>query len=647
MKVQGLATMFLALGIVAALLESAEPELAIQNRAPLAPNVFPLLPLKSIRPTGWLRDQLVIQANGLSGHLDEFWPDLVNSAWIGGSGEGWERGPYYLDGLVPLAYELDDPTLIAKVKKWMDWTLNNQQPNGMLGPKGNTDWWPNYVMLKAMTQYQEATGDFRVIPAMQKYFAYQLSQLDEHPLKEWAIFRWHDEVVSVLWLYNRAADPKLLDLAHKLHAQGHDWEAQYAQFGYTDKVQAPNIGLASHGVNNGMALKAAAVWSEITGAQTDRDAALHMLKTLDEFHGQPNGMFSCDEHLAGKNPSQGTELCTVVETMYSLETELSVLGSPMLADRLEKITFNSLPGTFTPDMWGHQYDQQANQVLVSLGKRDWSSNGPDSNIFGLEPNFGCCTANMHQGWPKFVASLWMANSSNGLAAVAYAPNELKTTVSGVRIAISEQTDYPFRDSIRITMSPARAVAFPLQLHIPEWARQPVVKVNGTVIPGAQSNTFFTVNREWRKGDRVDLSFPMTIEVKHGYHNSVSVERGPLVYSLKIGEQWRKEKQTGPATDFEVFPTTPWNYALRLNAHDPSQSFHIEERAIGKQPFSPDGAPVVIRAEARRLPEWTFVDDSAAPLPVSPVQSKQPLETVTLIPYAAAKLRLTALPYLTQ
>ena len=493
----------------------------------------------------------------------------------------------------------------------------------------------------------ELSADFRVIPAMQKYFAYQLSQIDEHPLKEWAIFRWHDEVVSILWLYNRVPDPKLLDLARKLHAQGHDWEAQFAQFGYTDKVQAPNIGLASHGVNNGMALKAAAVWSEITGAQADRDAALRMLKTLDEFHGQPNGMFSCDEHLAGRNPSQGTELCTVVETMYSLETEISVLGTPMLADRLEKITFNSLPGTFTPDMWGHQYDQQANQVLVSLGKRDWSSNGPDSNIFGLEPNFGCCTANMHQGWPKFVSSLWMGAPGNGLTAVAYSPNDLRTVVKGVTVAISEQTDYPFRDSVRMVVTPAHPVAFPLQLHIPEWTQHPELKVNGEAVSGARSGTFFTVNREWKAGDRVELRFPMPIAVTHWYHNSVAVERGPLVYSLKIGEQWRKEKQTGPATDYEVFPTTPWNYALRLNAQDPAKSFRVEERPIGKQPFSPDGAPVILYAEARRLPEWVLTDDSAAPLPVSPVQSKQPVESVTLIPYGAAKLRLTAMPYLSE
>ena len=79
-------------------------------------SVFEPLPLGSIRPAGWLKDQLRIQADGLSGHLDEFWPDIKNSAWFGGTAEGWERVPYWLDGLVPLAFLTDDPVLKAKVR---------------------------------------------------------------------------------------------------------------------------------------------------------------------------------------------------------------------------------------------------------------------------------------------------------------------------------------------------------------------------------------------------------------------------------------------------------------------------------------------------------------------------------------------------
>ena len=186
-----------------ALDEHASPAPVVGMRAPLAAGRYCILPLGSIRPTGWLRNQLVIQANGLSGHLDETWTDVgPESSWLGGKGESWERGPYFLDGLIPLAWLLDDGRLKAKAQRFVDWTLEHQSPNGMFGPASNDDWWPRFVMLKALTQYHELTGDERVIPLMNRYFRHQLEELPKRPLRDWGKFRWQDEVLSVIWLYN-------------------------------------------------------------------------------------------------------------------------------------------------------------------------------------------------------------------------------------------------------------------------------------------------------------------------------------------------------------------------------------------------------------------------------------------------------------
>ncbi|MDE3167778.1 MAG: glycoside hydrolase family 127 protein [Acidobacteriota bacterium] len=632
----------LALFAAALALQAATP-----NRAPLQPNAFNLLPLGSVEPKGWLLEQLKIQAAGLSGHLDEFWPDLgPDSAWLGGKGEGWERGPYFLDGLVPLAYLTQDPVLIAKVRKWMDWALDHQSPEGWIGPAKNTDWWPNYVMLKALMQYQEASGDARVIPAMRKYFAYQLAHLDQRPLKEWAIFRWHDEVLSVLWLYNRTGDASLLDLARKLHQQGHDWEAQFADFKTTELVPRGKTNLSTHGVNNAMALKAAAVWWLVTGDPADRAAADTMLRALDRYHGQPNGIFSADEHYAGRDPSQGTELCAVVEAMFSLEQDLAILGEPSFGDRLEKIAYNALPATLSPDLWAHQYDQQANQIVCSISNHRWATNGPESNIFGLEPNFGCCTANMHQGWPKLAANLWMATPDEGLAAVVYGPSEVATTVrGGVAVRIEEQTEYPFRESVVFTVRPARAAVFPVALRIPEWAAGATVAVNGAAVAGVQAGGFLRIEREWQAGDRIEARFPMAVRLSHWYNNSIAVERGPLVYSLRVSESWHKIRQTGPAADWEIYPASPWNYGLVADPANFAGAFTVKERPLARQPFTAMDSPVEITAKARRVPQWQLVEDSPAPIPVSPVTSRRPEETVTMVPYGAAKLRITAFPYL--
>ena len=644
-------------GVAAALAGSpVETQPWVKNQSPLTPNAFYVLPLGAVRPAGWLLDQLKIQANGLGGHLDETWADVgSDSGWLGGTGESWERGPYFLDGLVPLAYLLDDARLKAKAQKYIEWTLSTQSPNGMIGPRSNDDWWPRMVMLKVLSQYQEATGDARVIPAMSRYFAYQLETLPTRPLRDWGKFRWQDNALVVIWLYNRTGDAKLLELARLLHKQGYDWQADFADFKHTEVVTAKSIGLdkdkglsdlalSTHGVNNGQAMKTYPVWSMVSGKQEDRHAIHQMLTALDTYHGLPNGMFSCDEHFAGRNPSQGSELCTVVETMFSLEQSLAILGDASLGDRLERIAFNALPGTFTDDMWAHQYDQEPNQVECSLHRAPWTTDGPESNLYGLEPHFGCCAANFHQGWPKFAGSLWMGSHDDGLVAAAYAPCEVKTRAGGTPVHVTTETNYPFRETVRITINPRQPAAFPLRLRIPAWAEGAAISVNGKGQAAPAAGSFARVDRTWKAGDVVELKLPMKPRVLRGFRDSVSVERGPVVFSYPIGESWLKLRDRGMTADWEVFPATQWNYALAATS-SAGTMLSVQEKPMISGPFSLKGAPVTLQVKARKLNSWRSIDGAAANVPQSPVTSAEPEETITLVPYAAAKLRITAFPQL--
>lgn len=633
----------------------------IKNRAPIVESAFYHLPAGSIQPRGWLARQLRIQADGLSGHLGETWADVgPNSGWLGGTGESWERGPYYLDGLVPLAYILDDATLKAKAQRFVDWTMDHQSSDGMIGPASNDDWWPRIVMLKVLTQYYEYTADPRVIPVMSRYLRYQLASLPARPLRDWARFRWQDELLSVIWLYNRTGDSYLLDLAHMLKKQGYDWMAEFEHFPYKERITAEfiklnqddglgDLALATHGVNNGQAVKTGPVWSLISGSSTDRAAAVTMIAELHRYHGLPNGMFSCDEHLAGLNPSQGSELCTVVEYMFSLEQSLAITGHAALGDRLEQLAFNALPGTFTDDMWAHQYNQEPNQVECSLHHKPWTTDGPESNLYGLEPNFGCCTANFHQGWPKFTNSLFMlsgdsrSDADDGIVAAAYAPCEVRTLVRNVRVHILEETEYPFRASVRLTVNPETPLRFPLALRIPEWASGTTIEVNGKPETAAKPGSFARIDREWRAGDRVEISFPMHPRLAEGFQQSVSVNRGPLVFSLGVGEGWVKLRDRGMTADWQVFPTNAWNYALALDQNDPAKDISVSETTVGATPFSREHPAVELQVKARKLDAWLAEDGVANPVPQSPVRAAAEEEAISLIPYAAAKLRITAFP----
>ncbi len=178
----------------------------VSNRAPLVATPFTALPLGAVRPEGWLRDQLVIQANGLTGHLDEFWPSLTDSKWKGGKGDSWERGPYYLDGLVPLAYTLNDARLIEKVKGWIEPMLASARPDGWFGPADNPDRWPRALAIKVLAQYHEATGDARALELIKGYCKYLRDNPPDWPDNEWRGRRAMETTLSVYWLYNRTGD---------------------------------------------------------------------------------------------------------------------------------------------------------------------------------------------------------------------------------------------------------------------------------------------------------------------------------------------------------------------------------------------------------------------------------------------------------
>ena len=390
------------------------------NRAPLAPKAYAELPLGAIRAQGWLLEMLERQRSGATGQMDRLYPEVMGprNGWLGGDGDQWERGPYWIDGLLPLAYILDDGQLKAKVQPWVEWALQSQREDGYFGPAqdypyeaglqrdNSADWWPRMVVLKILQQYYSATGDRRVVDFMTRYFRYQLETLPEKPLGHWtfwARYRVCDNLQAVYWLYNLTGDGFLLELGDLLHSQGHDFTRMFLRS--DDLKRFGSI----HCVNLAQGLKEPVIYYQQHPDREYIDAVKKGLSDIRLLHGQPQGMFGGDEGLHGNNPTQGSELCSAVELMYSLEKMTEITGDVAFADHLERIAFNALPTQVTDDFMHKQYFQQPNQVMATRHTHNFYEDANHARtdiVFGTLSGYPCCFSNMHQGWPKFTQNLW-------------------------------------------------------------------------------------------------------------------------------------------------------------------------------------------------------------------------------------------------
>lgn len=603
---------------------------------------------REIEPEGWLKRQLEIQADGLSGNLDRIWPDVKDSRWIGGDREGWERVPYWLDGFIPLAYLLRDDGMTARAKKYIDAIIAHQKPDGWIcpcedGERDKYDVWAAFLICKALALYGECSGDERVEGVLRRALHNLMLHVRKNTLFNWAGARWFECLIPIYWLYERTGEEWLIYLANMLNVQGTNYEVLFRE--WRDQTPRREWNYQTHNVNLAMALKsqvlASRMYEDEGAVRRAEEFTESMLDKLLTYHGTVYGHFTGDENLSGTSPIQGSELCGIVEAMYSYEQIFRVTGNPVWLDRAEALAYNALPAATSPDMWTHQYDQLVNQIACVRfrGRPIFGTNGNDAHLFGLEPNYGCCTANHGQGWPKFALTTFMAYDG-GILSASIAPAKLNAEIGGVPVIVRLETDYPFGDRATYTVTAREPVNFELAIRIPSCVKSATVDGSERA-PGS----IVRIKREWSGVSTINVKYEFETEFIDRPNGMKAVKRGPLIYSVSIDEDRKTYEYVRdgverkyPYCDYEIYPRSKWNYAFA------SDSFEVTEHGISDYPFSSEKPPVTIKTRAFEI-DWGTEEgynDLCAAVP----RSREPMgemREITLKPYGCTNLRMTELP----
>lgn len=652
------------------------------------PFVFEPLPLGSIRPLGWLQDQLQLMADGLPGHLLNFYHFVKENPWLGGDSEYSplnEAFPYWFNGLVPLAYGLNEPRLKTQVLDAAEYIISHQQQDGWLGPETDNrrrNFWGRYPVLLGLMQLVEAepgmTHAGTIVPAMHKFVNLMHPMLSNdhqgyvwHPGDEfdeqWGRSRASDLVLFLQWLYEkypRGNERNISECMNFIYEKAYDWSYWFDQGDYikADLDMLP-VELTNslfpyvHVVNAGQGLKSGAVFRRLTKNNELLNNTRKGVELTFTYHGTPSGSIIGDERLSGLSPVRGTELCAVVETMFSLSYLYQAFGDNDFADRCERAAFNALPVMATPDWWAHQYVAQTNQPISHVLSRSpfWNV-GVFGQTYGTEPNYPCCTVNHPQGYPKFLSASFVRQGDAGLAHALLAPSEVTTTtMSGARVHITCSTNYPFNHILYYTIIADKDFVF--SVRVPSWAAEndSTISING--------NSPMAVSPDPHSGmHRIDVTAGTTViiyqlaaasrpRVEQRANETVAVYHGALQYAVSVAGMYSsRPPQNYPegsgapteARDLTITPNSTWAVAI-----DPSTLQFMTnvtgDEQLSNPIFAENAPPVAISALACEI-NWNMTDGYASmPPKIEHRKCKGKPFTVMLRPYGSAKLHMAELP----
>jgi DUF1680 family protein len=235
------------------------------------------------------------------------------------------------------------------------------------------------------------------------------------------------------------------------------------------------------------------------------------------------------------NETAYAETCANISLVFFAHRMLQIDADSRYSDVMERALYNgvvsgvSLDGEkffYANHLAAYPDPQSTVKEEMAWSRRGW---------FGC----ACCPPNI----ARLIASIGgYAYSTTGKAVYVhlYLGSAIETEVAGQKVHLRQQTDYPWKPEIKITVDPETPAEFDLMLRIPDWCRKATLRVNGKPVNPARSmqKGYARVHRRWTRGDKVELTLAMPIERIEARPEvrmdcgKVTLQRGPIVYCLE-------------------------------------------------------------------------------------------------------------------
>ena len=524
---------------------------------------FEWLPLGQVKPTGWIRQQMLTDLHeGFAGHLDELcheassgiFTDHRNSAhsqnsvniennnWWNGETEGnWRNGQ------LMMAFLAEDPASMAKAKTFVDRILASQDTDGYLGVFAPDirftragELWTQACLFRGLLAYYEFTGDRRVFDAVRRAVDLTIGRFSQQsaPIPfDYTISGQglsHDLMFSDVaeWLYAQTGDVRYRDFTVLLYETlSRDTPGADTSLSSLLKPDQPFV---NHGANTFEALRVPIWLAVATGRQDFARASANALTKLLRYE-ELTGSDVSEEDIKDLAPDPSTtlyEYCATKEIQFSLQCALQKSGDAELADHVERIWFNAAQGARLPDGKAVSYLTFDNRLhcdgLAPDGARRETRNkySPTHTDVAV-----CCNPNATQVSPLFVRGMWMRHTQGGLVAALYGPCTVTTQVNGKAVSIEEFTAYPFHYSVTFRVRTDSAVRFPIFLRNPAWSQNTEVSSAGAKIE--RMDGYWKVEKLWSGEDHIALTLKPEVRSTRSINGEYALQYGPLLFAQPV------------------------------------------------------------------------------------------------------------------